>query len=246
MSVESTQLTRGENGKLSVEALLIADLQEDQILVVQVLLQPPRIDEQRLARRSREQRQGEHGREGEEEGVFTHTLEARLRSAAGQWPCSELDRRCSEPDVPGHDTRSAYSAIFFRLCCSNACSTVGSRSRGTGLPSTELVEAIVRVESDFDPLTVSHKGALGLMQVMPKTGERFGVSRDDLFDPARNLDAGAAYISWLLTRYRDLDLALAAYNAGEGAVDQYRGIPPYRETQQYVKKVRRALLRDRA
>ena len=110
----------------------------------------------------------------------------------------------------------------------------------------ELVEAIVRVESDFDPLTVSHKGALGLMQVMPTTGERFGVNREELFNPERNLEAGAAYISWLLTRYNDLDLALAAYNAGEGAVEKYRGIPPYRETQQYVRRVKRALFRDRA
>ena len=104
----------------------------------------------------------------------------------------------------------------------------------------------MRVESDFDPLTVSHKGALGLMQVMPTTGERFGVNREELFNPERNLEAGAAYISWLLTRYNDLDLALAAYNAGEGAVEKYRGIPPYRETQQYVRRVKRALFRDRA
>jgi soluble lytic murein transglycosylase-like protein len=106
--------------------------------------------------------------------------------------------------------------------------------------SPMLVAAIMRVESDFDPYSVSHKGARGLMQVIPETAARFGVRADELFDPERNLAAGTAYMAWLLARYDgDLDLALAGYNAGEGAVDKYRGIPPYRETQEYVRKVRR-------
>jgi hypothetical protein len=105
-----------------------------------------------------------------------------------------------------------------------------------------LITAITRVESDFDPHDVSNKGARGLMQVMPETAARFGVSADRLFDPAPNIGAGTAYLAWLLNRYRgDLDLALAAYNAGEGAVDGYGGIPPYRETQNYVRKVRKEL-----
>jgi len=108
--------------------------------------------------------------------------------------------------------------------------------------SPELVEAIARVESDFNPYEVSEKGALGLLQVMPETGKRFGVPRERLFDPQANLAAGTAYLAWLLARYHgDLDLTLAAYNAGEGAVDQHGGIPPYRETRQYVKRVRAAL-----
>jgi hypothetical protein len=107
-----------------------------------------------------------------------------------------------------------------------------------------LIAAVARVESDFDPTDVSNKGARGLMQVMPETGRRFGVSAERLFDPERNIAAGSAYLAWLLDRYDgDLDLALAAYNAGEGAVDQYRGIPPYRETQTYVKRVRSVLAR---
>ncbi len=108
--------------------------------------------------------------------------------------------------------------------------------------SPELVEAIARVESDLNPYEVSEKGALGLLQVMPETGKRFGVPRERLFDPRSNIAAGTAYLAWLLDRYHgNLDLALAAYNAGEGAVDQHGGIPPYRETQQYVKRVRAAL-----
>jgi soluble lytic murein transglycosylase-like protein len=108
--------------------------------------------------------------------------------------------------------------------------------------SPELVEAIARVESDFNPYEVSEKGALGLLQVMPETGARFGVTRERLFDPQSNLAAGTAYLAWLRDHYRgDLDLILAAYNAGEGAVDHHGGIPPFRETQQYVKRVRTAL-----
>jgi soluble lytic murein transglycosylase-like protein len=108
-----------------------------------------------------------------------------------------------------------------------------------------LVEAMVHVESDFDARGLSPKGARGLMQVIPATGRRFGVPNPDhLFYPAPNLAAGTKYMAWLLDRYQgDLDLALAAYNAGEAAVDRYGGIPPYRETQNYVKRVRASLRR---
>ena len=110
--------------------------------------------------------------------------------------------------------------------------------------SPALVAAVTRVESDFNPREVSGKGALGLMQVMPETAARFGVRRHELFDPERNVAAGTAYLAWLMDRYHgDLDRTLAAYNAGEGAVDKYGGIPPYAETQQYVRRVR-ALLRE--
>jgi len=105
-----------------------------------------------------------------------------------------------------------------------------------------LVAAVTRVESDFNAREVSNKGALGLMQVMPETAARFGVQRHELFDPERNAAAGTAYLAWLLDRYHgDLDLTLAAYNAGEGAVDKYGGIPPFPETQQYVRRVRARL-----
>jgi soluble lytic murein transglycosylase-like protein len=106
----------------------------------------------------------------------------------------------------------------------------------------KLVEAIVRVESDFNPREVSNKGALGIMQVIPSTGARFGVRRHELFDPARNIAAGTAYLAWLRDRYRgDLDRMLAAYNAGEGAVDRYDGVPPFPETREYVRRVRAEL-----
>jgi soluble lytic murein transglycosylase-like protein len=102
--------------------------------------------------------------------------------------------------------------------------------------STSLVEAVIRVESAFDHLAVSPKGARGLMQLMPQTAQSLGVL--DSFNPRQNIEGGVRYLRRLLDRYPgELKLALAAYNAGEGAVDAHRGIPPYPETQQYVKKV---------
>jgi soluble lytic murein transglycosylase-like protein len=108
-----------------------------------------------------------------------------------------------------------------------------------------LVAAIMGVESSFNARAVSHKGARGLMQVMPATARRFGFDAERLHDPVHNVAAGATYLRWLLDRYDgDLDRVLAAYNAGEGAVDQYDGIPPYKETQNFVKRVRAALRKN--
>jgi len=100
----------------------------------------------------------------------------------------------------------------------------------------DLVVAVASVESGFRPEAVSPKGALGLMQLMPKTAEALGV--ENALDPVQNLDGGARYLGQLLTLYGgDLTRALAAYNAGEGAVHRHGGVPPYRETRAYVKKV---------
>lgn len=105
-----------------------------------------------------------------------------------------------------------------------------------------LVAAVARVESNFDPRAISNKGAIGLMQVMPETAKRFGFDARRLHDPVHNVAAGATYLRWLLERYDgDLDRVLAAYNAGEGAVAKYDGIPPYKETQDFVKRVRAVL-----
>ena len=100
----------------------------------------------------------------------------------------------------------------------------------------DLVMAVVSVESGFRPQAVSPKGAQGLMQLMPKTASSLGVA--DAFDPAQNLDGGTRHLGQLLTLYGgDLTRALAAYNAGEGAVHRHGGVPPYRETRAYVKRV---------
>lgn len=110
-------------------------------------------------------------------------------------------------------------------------------ARARGLDPA-LVHAVVQAESAYRPEAVSPKGAVGLMQVMPDTGRRFGVH--DLEDPEANVRAGTAYLDHLLDLFSDLSLALAAYNAGEGAVLRYgRRIPPYPETQAYVQGILR-------
>ena len=96
-----------------------------------------------------------------------------------------------------------------------------------------LVLEVVRMESNFNPRARSHKGALGLMQLIPSTARRFGVK--DPFDPVQNLRGGMAYLRWLLEHFDgDLKLTLAGYNAGEAAVERHGGIPPYDETRIYV------------
>jgi len=105
-----------------------------------------------------------------------------------------------------------------------------------------LVRAVIQTESNWNPSAVSRKGALGLMQLIPTTAQRFGVN--DAFSPKQNVDAGVKYLKTLLERYNgNLDLALAAYNAGEGAVDRAHGIPSFRETRNYVQRVQEAYYR---
>ena len=103
-----------------------------------------------------------------------------------------------------------------------------------GLP-VEIFKELVRAESNFNPKAVSKKGAMGLCQLMPETARRLGVK--DPFDVDENLDAGARLLKELYRKYRNWKLALAAYNAGEGAVERYGGVPPYRETKNYVSRI---------
>ena len=99
-----------------------------------------------------------------------------------------------------------------------------------------IVRAIIHAESAYRANARSHKGAQGLMQLMPATAARFGVT--DAYDPAQNISGGVQYLAWLMKRYSsNLTLVAAAYNAGEGAVDRNGGVPPYAETQRYVVRV---------
>jgi len=98
-----------------------------------------------------------------------------------------------------------------------------------------LIHSVIRVESNYDPFAISPKGAEGLMQLIPATARRFGVVNS--FDVRENITAGVKYLKYLQDTFKDDRLALAAYNAGEGAVQRYKDIPPYRETEDYVQRV---------
>lgn len=101
-----------------------------------------------------------------------------------------------------------------------------------------LISAVIQAESSYNPKIVSHKGARGLMQLMPATARRFGVT--DSFDPEENVFGGTRYLKWLLKTFDgDADLAVAAYNAGEGNVWKYDGVPPFRETVNYIQRIAR-------
>ncbi|MBI5599012.1 MAG: transglycosylase SLT domain-containing protein [Deltaproteobacteria bacterium] len=113
--------------------------------------------------------------------------------------------------------------------------TIRRTSENYGVPA-DLVRAIIKVESDFDPYAKSEDGAIGIMQLMPETARLMGVR--NLYDPSDNIEGGVRYLSHLLQRFEsDIPLAVAAYNAGETAVVKYRSIPPFNETRLYVKKV---------
>ena len=120
-------------------------------------------------------------------------------------------------------TKDAYDSI------------IRSAAQAHGV-SEGLIKAVMHTESGFNPSAVSPVGAQGLMQLMPATARRFNVS--NAYDPSQNIFAGAKYLAWLMKRFNgNVHLALAGYNAGEGNVDKYGGIPPFRETQDYVRRV---------
>lgn len=116
-------------------------------------------------------------------------------------------------------------------------SLVDSISRTHGV-DPKLVAAVMKVESNYNRWARSSKGALGLMQLIPETGHRFGVR--DFFDPAQNIEGGVRYLKFLSDKFgeHNLDLLLAAYNAGENAVERFGRVPPIRETTDYVRKIR--------
>ncbi|WP_017911908.1 lytic transglycosylase domain-containing protein, partial [Xanthomonas sp. SHU 166] len=114
-------------------------------------------------------------------------------------------------------------------------SEIAAAAREYGVDEA-VVRAIIHAESAYNPTALSRAGAQGLMQLMPPTARRFGVS--DSFDAAQNIRGGVQYLAWLLKRFNgNLSLAAAGYNAGEGAVDKHGGVPPYSETQRYVQRV---------
>lgn len=127
-------------------------------------------------------------------------------------------------------THVPFGAIIYR------------EARRNDLPP-ELVAAMVHTESDFRPRLISHKSAQGLMQIVPSTARILGI--DDPFDPEKNIAAGTKYYRYLLDRFDDETVALAAYNAGEGNVSRFGGVPPFAETRDYISRVNRRTHRYR-
>ena len=135
--------------------------------------------------------------------------------------------------APGADDLEARRRFLHRLPYGTAIAGAAERHHVDGL----LLAAIVEVESDFSARAVSSQGAMGLMQVIPDVAQDYDVE-GDLLDPYVNLDVGSRYVGGLLKDYQgDLQMALAAYNAGPGVVDRYKGIPPYAETRSFVRDV---------
>jgi len=126
--------------------------------------------------------------------------------------------------------------IFISKLDSNQFDPIISEASKKYALEAPLIKAVIKAESDFDPNAMSHKGARGLMQIMPMNYRLLNV--ENPFDPHQNIDGGARYLREMMDRYNGkLNLSLAAYNAGPGAVDKYGGVPPYPETTEYIERV---------
>ena len=150
-------------------------------------------------------------------------------------PSDPRYRRMAGVSSNSSGTAEGFFRVPSTVSTASLTETIRDAAQRHGVPE-ELVAAVIRVESGFNVRAVSRKGARGLMQLMPGTAAILGVR--DSFDPAENIDGGVRHLRGLLDRFgNNVQLALAAYNAGEGAVNSYGGIPPYPETQAYVGRI---------
>jgi soluble lytic murein transglycosylase-like protein len=157
-----------------------------------------------------------------------------LLRTGGQLTCAATLVDRIEPDeVPYPDPPAAVAEVAAVLPSVPFSDLIETLSATHGV-DPRLVRAVIQVESGYEPLARSRKGALGLMQVMPATGRQYGAR--NLYDPRTNLDAGIRHLKSLLAKF-ELSIALAAYNAGEEAVRRFNGMPPYRETRSYVARI---------
>jgi soluble lytic murein transglycosylase-like protein len=161
-----------------------------------------------------------------------------LRAVGG--PTNEVPDCMREP-VPKEEAKAPPRALSrVRIAAPTHIANLVTRMAPEFHVEPQLALAIIEAESNFNPIAVSPKNAKGLMQLIPETAARFNVRNP--YDPAQNIRGGLAYLRWLLAYFEgDVQLVAAAYNAGEGAVERYRGVPPYLETRAYVRKIVRAV-----
>ncbi|WP_317843064.1 lytic transglycosylase domain-containing protein [Ornithinibacillus gellani] len=178
--------------------------------------------------------------------AFRQILQDKINQA------SVMNKQLQQIDIDrsqGTNTVHAYSALPFmehapgvnRTSRSNTIAPAAFQSIVDSVAQKynldpKLIHSVIKMESNYNPNAKSHAGAQGLMQLMPATARGLGVMNP--YDPAQNIEGGAKYLSQMLKKYNgNIELALAAYNAGPGNVDKYQGIPPFKETQNYVRKV---------
>jgi soluble lytic murein transglycosylase-like protein len=159
-------------------------------------------------------------------------VEARRMLQSVTWPAAEVPTCLTKSDVPARVNQAPSVTVKAPPHIERLVQRLAPQFR----IDPKLALTIIAVESNFDSYAVSRSAAMGLMQLIPQTARRFGVK--NAFDPQQNIRGGLAYLRWLLAYYEgDVSLVAAAYNAGEGAVDRHKGVPPFDETREYVRRV---------
>ena len=173
------------------------------------------------------------------------SVEEKLKARAEMEKGTEVTTEAEKTEKPNTESSASEKAAKLPATCKNEEKETSDRQKIDAIIKNTaqkydlkptLIKAVIKAESDFNPDVVSRAGAQGLMQLMPETSKDLGVS--DPFDVEQNIDGGVRYLRQMMDQFNgNVRLALAAYNAGPGAVERYQGIPPYEETIQYVQKV---------